>query len=148
MPAFLRRHRLLLLIVTTAAALAYLSGPLAALALLAVALAIYEHHLRMRMTASFRNLRRCLALETQRNDAIQDYLDGILAAARGDADDTPTGFCTDDRGTPCDPPSRRQSCLQRRRFRRPFSFQTSPRPAPLRRWGSFFEVTDGARTQV
>lgn len=89
MRSFFRRHRLLILILTTAAALTYLAAILAALALLGISLAIHEHHLRLRLTASFRNLSRVLALETPRNDAIESYLEGILAAARGDANDTP-----------------------------------------------------------
>lgn len=86
---FLLRHRALLLVLATAAALAFAAGPLAGLSLLAVALAVHEHHLRLRLRASFRNCRRMLAAESRRNDALEDYLDGVLAAARGDADEEP-----------------------------------------------------------
>lgn len=82
---FLLRHRALVLALFTAAALAFAAGLLAALSLLAVAFAIHEHHLRLRHRAAFRNCRRMLAAESRRNDDLEDYLDGVLAAARGDA---------------------------------------------------------------
>lgn len=78
------RHRALLLVLATAAALAFAAGLLAALSLLAVAVAVHEHHLRLRLRASFRNARRMLAAESRRNDYLEDYLDGVLAAARGE----------------------------------------------------------------
>jgi len=80
---FILRHRALLLVLSTAAALAFAAGLLAGLSLLAVALAVHEHHLRLRHRAAFRNCRRMLAAESRRNDALEDYLDGVLAAARG-----------------------------------------------------------------
>ncbi|TBY57698.1 hypothetical protein E0H39_29780 [Rhizobium leguminosarum bv. viciae] len=82
------RHRVFLLVVTTAVALTTFHGLLAGLTLLAVVLAVHEHHLRLRYRAAFRNARRMLAVESQRTDAIESYLDGILVAARGDAEDT------------------------------------------------------------
>ena len=86
---FLLRHRVLLLVLATAGILAVACGPLAALSLLAVALAVHEHHLRLRHRAAFTNCLRMLAAESRRNDALEDYLDGVLAAARGDADVPP-----------------------------------------------------------
>ncbi|NKL63322.1 MULTISPECIES: hypothetical protein [Rhizobium] len=83
------RHRVFLLVVTTAVVLTAFHGLLAGLTLIAVVLAVHEHHVRLRYRASFRNARRMLALESQRCDAIESYLDGILAAARGDADGVP-----------------------------------------------------------
>ena len=87
---FLLRHRVLLLALVTVVTLAFAAGFLVALSLLTVALAVHEHHLRLRHRAAFRNCRRMLAAESRRNDALEDYLDGVLAAARGDSDDTPT----------------------------------------------------------
>ncbi|WSH00284.1 hypothetical protein U8P71_17160 [Rhizobium ruizarguesonis] len=80
----LLRHRVFLLVVTTTAALTVAYGLLAALTLLAVVLAVHEHHLRLRYSAALRNCRRMLATESHRNDYLESYLDGILAAARGD----------------------------------------------------------------
>ncbi|MBY5329559.1 hypothetical protein [Rhizobium leguminosarum] len=84
----LPRFRIPLLVVATAAVLTAFHGLLAALTLLAVVLAVHEHHLRLRYRAALRNCRRMLAAESYRNDYLESYLDGILAAARGDADDT------------------------------------------------------------
>ncbi|MGN8152507.1 hypothetical protein ACTJK5_09560 [Agrobacterium sp. 22094] len=89
MRAILLRHRVHLLVLTTAAALTFAYGFLAGLSLVAVALAIHEHHLGLRHRAAFRNCRRILAVESQRNDYLETYLDGVLAAARGDAAEDP-----------------------------------------------------------
>ncbi|WP_427145213.1 hypothetical protein [Rhizobium pisi] len=89
MRAVLFRHRASLLVATTATVLATAHGFLAGLTLVAVALAVHEHHLALRHRAAWRNCRRMLAVESQRSDVIESYLDGILAAARGDADEVP-----------------------------------------------------------
>lgn len=89
MRAILLRHRVLLLVLTAAAALSSVHGFLAGLSLVAVALAVHEHHLALRHRAAFRNARRMLAVESHRNDYLESYLDGVLAAARGDADEAP-----------------------------------------------------------
>jgi hypothetical protein len=85
---FLLRSRIPLLVVTTAVVLTVFHGLLAGLSLVAVILSVHEHHVRLRYRAAFRNCRRMLAAESRRNDHLEDYLDGILAAARGDANDT------------------------------------------------------------
>ncbi|MBY5873748.1 hypothetical protein HFN53_17155 [Rhizobium leguminosarum] len=87
MRAVLLRHRVLILVVTTAATLTVVYGLLAGLTLFAVVLAAHEHHVALRHRAAFRNCRRMLAVESERNDYLESYLDGILAAARGDAAD-------------------------------------------------------------
>lgn len=88
MRAVLLRHRVFLLAVTTAAILTATYGLLAGLSLAAVVLAVHEHHLALRHRAAWLNCRRMLAIEAQRSDAIEFYFDGILAAARGDVEDT------------------------------------------------------------
>jgi len=89
MRVLLTQYRVLLLVAATAVAVSAVYGLLAGLALLGVVFAVHEHHLRLRMQASFKNVRRLLAAESQRNDSIESYLDGILRAARGDVDPEP-----------------------------------------------------------
>lgn len=89
MRAVFLRHRVSLLVVTASIILTVFYGLLAGLMLVAVALAVHEHNVSLRYRAAFRNCRRMLACESQRSDTIESYLDGILAAARGDGDEVP-----------------------------------------------------------
>lgn len=89
MRAVLSRHIVSILVVTASIALTVLYGLLAGLLLLAVSLVIHEHHVGLRHRAAFRNARRMLALESQRSDTVESYLEELLSVARGDVDDIP-----------------------------------------------------------